>query len=422
MFLQCVAASILTVWTVPGQAVTTETTVEVQNSILLHDAVRQGKVKVEVKSLGRAHGSGVRVEVERLVPENLRIEVSPGTVLINAQGTEQNVTVGQLKGEFTRENMYKPGQIMVLADGQRRSFLLEIYCLDYAKKTPKRDGKLELALLDQRVARILSPPEGVQPSVAAVQIAIWMDRAGISAEEARKRFRGTTTEVDVQVAEQLLVHAEATGVASIPQNMPASVRVHVSKLFSADLEARKQAADALGGLGIEALPAVPFLVENLLDGSTDKPLPANVVRVDVAVESAADMLARLRIPALDPIIALLRKVDITVGPDGAAALESIADAELGTIEQTLRAAGGIVAESLVDRWIGLLASDQPTARQRAARLLGNAGNQRAVEPLVKALEDDNEPVRAAAADALQKITDQKFGTDVKEWREWLKNR
>ena len=135
MFLHTITTSLLMAWVVPGQAVTTETTVEVQNSILLHDAVRQGKVKVEVKSLGRAHGAGVRVEVERLVPENLHIEVAPGTVLINAQGGEQNVTVGQLKGEFTRENMYKPGKVMVLVDGQRRSFLLDIYCLDYAKKS-----------------------------------------------------------------------------------------------------------------------------------------------------------------------------------------------------------------------------------------------------------------------------------------------
>ncbi len=413
------------VWVVPAQAVaTTETTVEVQNSIMLHDAVRQGKVKVEVKSLGRAHGAGVRVEVERLVPESLRIVVAPGTVLINAQHAEQNVTVGQLKGEFTRENMYKPGQVMVLADGRRRSFLLDIYCLDYAKKTPQRGGKLELALLDNRVARILNPPKGVQPTVAAVQIAIWMDRAGITAEEARKRFHGTTTEVDVQVARRLLAHAEQQGVASIPKSMPAAVRVHVSKLFTADPEARKQAADALGALGIEALPAVPFLVENLLDHSTDKPLPANVVRVDVnvAVESAADMLARLRIPALEPIVALLRQVDVTVGPDAAAALENMASGELSAIEQTLRAAGGRLGDSLVARWIGLLESDRPAARQRAARLLGNSGNQRAVEPLIKALEDDDEQVRAAAADALQKITDQKFGTDVNQWREWLKRR
>lgn len=44
--------------------------------------------------------------------------------------------------------------------------------------------------------------------------------------------------------------------------MPASVKVHVSKLFSSDPEIRKRAAEALGQLGAEARPAVSFLAEN----------------------------------------------------------------------------------------------------------------------------------------------------------------
>ena len=373
MFLQSIAASILISCIAAGQSVSADTTVAVQDSILLHDAVRQGKVKVEVKSRGGATGPTIRVEVQRLVPGDLRIEVAPGTVLLNSQSAEQNVTVGQLKGEFTGENKYRPGKIMVLADAQRHAFLLEVYCLDYAKKAPRKEGRLELAVQDQRVARILNPPEGVQPSFGAVQIAIWMDRAGITADQARKRFRGTTTEVDVQVARQLLAHAEQTGVASIPQDMPVSVRVHVSKLFSADPAIRQRAAEALGKLGVEALPAVPFLVENLLDLSTDKPLPASVVRVDVdaAIETAADALERLSLPGLAPIINSLRD---GVGPTGHGAATTGPDAKSTPVEESLRTAGGIVAEALVDLWIGRLANNDASVRERAARWLGAAGN------------------------------------------------
>jgi hypothetical protein len=421
MFLSSVLSGALALAVVSGQAATAETTVAVQQSIMLHDAVRQGKVKVEVKSLGRPSGPGVRVEVERLTPGELRVEVAPGTVLINGQNAEQNVTVGQLKGEFTGENKYKPGRVMVLADARRHAFLLDVYCLDYQKHTPRLNGKLALAALDQRAARILTPPQGVQPSVGAVQIAIWMDRAGISVEQASKRFPGKITAVDVQVARQLLAHAEQQGVASVPASMPASVRVHVTRLFSADPATRQKAAEALGSLGVAALPAIPYLVENVLDVSTDKPLPPSVVRVDVQVESVADMLARLRIPALDPLIALLRDGSLPAGADAAAALEKMAESEWGGLESLL-GSGSTVTDALVDRWLALLGSDRPAARERAARFLGRSGSQRAVEPLIKMLEDDNEQVRAAAAESLQQITNQNFGPDVAKWRDWFKNR
>ena len=286
-----------------------------EETLTLHDAVRQGKVKVEVQSRGGAAGSTVRVDVQKAGAGDLRVEVAPGTVLLNAESSEQNVTVGQLKGEFTGENKYRPGNVMVLVDDQKRSFLLEVYCLDYAKKAPRKGGQLDLAVQDKRVARILNPPADVKPTLGATQIAIWMDRAGITPEQARKRFRGTTTEVDVQVARQLLAHAEKQGEESIPADMPATVRVHVSKLFSTDPAVREQAAESLGRMGTEALPALPYLVENLLDRSTDKPLPANIVRVqvDVAIEAAEQTLERLGLPGLKPLLDAART---QAGADG----------------------------------------------------------------------------------------------------------
>ena len=155
MFLRVAAASVLILWIATGQSLRADTTVAVQDTILLHEAVRQGKVKVDVQSRGGAAGSTVRVEVQRLVPGDLRIEVAPGTVLMNAQSSEQNVTVGQLKGEFTGENKYRPGKVMVLVDEKKHAFLLEVYCLDYAKKSPRKGGLLELAVQDRRVAQDL---------------------------------------------------------------------------------------------------------------------------------------------------------------------------------------------------------------------------------------------------------------------------
>jgi HEAT repeat protein len=133
------------------------------------------------------------------------------------------------------------------------------------------------------------------------------------------------------------------------------------------------------------------------------------------------MLARLRIADLEPLIALLRADGLPSDID-AAALAKMADSQLGGVEQAQLDASGIVTDALLDRWLALLTSDRPEARERAARLLGKTGSQRAVEPLVGALEDEAEPVRTAAAEALQQITGQNFGVEVAKWRAWLKNR
>ena len=311
---------------------------------------------------------------------------------------------------------------MVLVDGQKHSFLLEVYCLDYAKKAPRKGGQLDLAVQDKRVARILKPPADVKPTLAATQIAIWIDRAGITPEQARKRFRGTTTEVDVQVARQLLAHAEKQGEESLPTDMPAAVRVHVSKLFSTDPAVREQAAESLGSLGAEALPALPYLVDNLLDRSTDKPLPASVVRVrvDVAIEAAEQTLERLGLPGLKPLLDAARTQAGAAG--NSAPAESDASGLAVSASDAIRSASGTVTEVLVDLWILRLSNPRVAVRERAAWLLGTSGNSRAIAPLVKSLDDSDPQVRETVAHALETLTGQEFGTDVAKWREWVQKR
>ena len=399
------------------------TVASADTTISLSEAVRQGKVKVDVRSRGRAAGANVRVEVQRLVPEDLRIEVETGAVLLNAEASEQNMTVGQLIGEFTRENMYRPGTVMVLADSKPHSFLLEVYCLDYAKKAPRNGGTLQLAARDRRVARILSPPPDLKPSLGATQIAIWMDRAGISVEQARKRFRGEITSVDVEVANKLLVHAEQTGVATIPPHIAPEVRVEIARLFSPHPAVRTKAAEVLGELGASGLPAVPFLAENLLDRSSDKPLPPSVVRVDVevAVDTAVKALEQLGLPELDPLVDALRKrVDSSGGESGTGGSGTKRSQDDGSQPPAVDAAG-IVGRVFLDRTIGRLKHDNARVRERAAWLLGTTRNRLAVEPLIEALNDESTRVRESAAEALEAITNQSFGTDFAKWKEWWKN-
>jgi len=379
-------------------------------TITLNEAVRQGKVKVHVQqSLSRAAGPNVRVEVEKLVPEALHVEVEVGTVLLNVDSSEQNLAVGMLKGEFIAANKYRPGKVMVLADNTKRSFLLEVYCLDYAKKAPQKGRGLQLALLDKRAARILVPPPGLEPSLAAVQIAIWMDRAGISAEEARKRFRGETTDKDVDDAKKLLLHAEQAGVATIPEGISTEVRVEIGRLFSPDPAVRVEAAGVLGKMGAAALPAIPFIADNVLDMSSDRPLPASVATVDVnvVIDAANDVLGKLNMPELKPLIDLAR------GPGLGADLLPGGKMEIKVPQ--------IVGDILADRAILGLKQKSPALRLGAVKTLGARGDRRAVEPLIEILGDDNEQVREAAAEALKSITGQDFGGDAAKWKDWLKN-
>ena len=103
-------------------------------SVSLDEAMRQGLVDVEVKSLGGATGDKIRVDVRRKVDRKVEIEVTPGTVFRPSGGTVQNMAGGRLRGELLANNTYRPQSKIVLDDDRSRSYLLESFCLDYEKK------------------------------------------------------------------------------------------------------------------------------------------------------------------------------------------------------------------------------------------------------------------------------------------------
>jgi HEAT repeat protein len=50
--------------------------------------------------------------------------------------------------------------------------------------------------------------------------------------------------------------------------------------------------------------------------------------------------------------------------------------------------------------------------------LGRLGDRRAVEPLISALNDEDEAVREVVAKALESITGQAFDEDIGDWQSW----
>ena len=57
-------------------------------------------------------------------------------------------------------------------------------------------------------------------------------------------------------------------------------------------------------------------------------------------------------------------------------------------------------------------------RGNAALALIPAGDERAVAPLIAALQDDQEFVKVTAGIALKRITGQDFGQDYEKWKAW----
>jgi len=69
----------------------------------------------------------------------------------------------------------------------------------------------------------------------------------------------------------------------------------------------------------------------------------------------------------------------------------------------------------------LRSPDMETAIQ-AARLLGENGNETALEPLVEALKDDRAEVRKECRNALVRLTKRTMDASDESWRSWLEFR
>jgi hypothetical protein len=378
-------------------------------TLTLDEAVRQGKVEVHVSSLGGALGTKIQVDVRSRVGHVVHVEVAPGTVFLSTSDKVQNLTGGPVRAEVVVGGT-RSTSVMVLVDNRRRSYLVESYCLDYHKPAPTRGQKLELALMDQRAVRILHAPPGARPSPWAFQCAIWIDRAGVSEAELKRRYR--LSDADLQEARRLLVHAERVGVASIPPGLPADVRVHVERLYKPDPAARAQAVAALGRMGSRALPAVPLVQVNVDIDAPGRWSPTAPPPVPATPQEAVAMLRQLDLPMLQPLIeGLSVRVAVEAVP-GVPPVPGLVPG--GVLPEGLAPGGGILA----DRFIANLKSPVVGMRRRAATMLGLSHQPRVVEPLIEALEDDDAQVREAAAGSLRRLTGQEFGADQAKWSQW----
>lgn len=173
-----------------------------QGAIPLEQAVKDGKVEVEVKGIGGSTGDAILIIARRKVPEVLRLTLTAGTVFKSTSGTVQNMVGACIKGERVGDNSYRPTTEIVLADNEKHSYVIEAFCLDFHKPNPGSSDAFTIAPVNEPAAKILQAGKAKTASIAAIQSALWMDKEGVTVVELKERF--PVLEADIVAARELL--------------------------------------------------------------------------------------------------------------------------------------------------------------------------------------------------------------------------
>ena len=143
--------------------------------VSLAAAIKKGQVEVTVTGRGSSSGDAINLYIQRRVPETVRIAIESGTVFRSKSGKAQSMVFRSIRFEKVQGGWKKANEI-VLHDGRRRMFVLEAYCRDMTKPTPKETDQFAVEGTNTEEAKILARGVEVKASTKVVQAAIWIDR------------------------------------------------------------------------------------------------------------------------------------------------------------------------------------------------------------------------------------------------------
>ncbi len=169
---------------------------------------------------------------------------------------------------------------------------------------------------------------------------------------------------------------------SIPSGVSAQVKQKIEMLFSKNPEERARAAYDLGKMGEEAVPAIPFLIEELNDMAkldTDGKLVAIQPFVGMM---AGDALRNIGEPAVEPLIeALLHNKNLSIRGGAAEVLGRIKNSRaVDSLIMVLNGQGDFQSGEAKEGISGL--------RATAAYVLGEFKDPRSIKPLIQILKTD----------------------------------
>jgi hypothetical protein len=191
---------------------------------------------------------------------------------------------------------------------------------------------------------------------------------------------------------------------NIPSDANIDVQNEIKKLYSTDANVRGMAAYELGERGEQSIPAIPFLIGMLGDGTgilfnedtdeSDKKLFTN------PGQASALALGNIGEPAVELLIEALNSWNHLVRRNSIIALGMIKDTR--------------AVEPLLDT----LQDVHHAVRDEAIFVLGEMGDIRAVEPLIEIIRSEDNELRMAAKLSLRKITGTNFDADPVDWGKW----
>ena len=146
------------------------------------------------------------------------------------------------------------------------------------------------------------------------------------------------------------------------------------ELLGDEQQVRKSAEDALANIGKPAVGPLTEVMNNPDENFNSR-------------ESAIGALGKIGEPAVEPLIQALDNLDLELRAGAAYSLREI-------------------GEPAVDSLIQALENDNPQVRARAAEALSGINDERIVDPLTKALNDEYELVRTFAKMGLERMEDQ----------------
>jgi len=220
---------------------------------------------------------------------------------------------------------------------------------------------------------------------------------------------GSEIDALIQNLEAPDVNVKADSVKALVEIGEPAVEPLIQALGAENPDIRENAAVTLGKIKDER--AVQPLIEMLPDEEWE-------------IEKAAtDALIEIGEPAVEPLIVILRdeNEDIFLQTKVIAVLAGIKDErailpmiqalkEKPELQADLGYCLGLMGEPAVEPLIKALEDDNPNVRVRAAEALGILGDERAIGPLTDALNDEDETVRIFAKIGLEKIEAQKKST------------
>ena len=176
-----------------------------EQAVPLHVAIQRGLVNVTVNGRGSSTGDAVQVTVQRKTARPLLVEVAAGTVIESTSADVQSMALGGVKYERVG-NGYRKAAAIQLNDDKQHVYILEGYCRDFKKPTPKSQNTFNVAAPDPADTAILVHAKQVGATAKLTQVAIWIQRDGVSDKELQDSF--PVTKEEVQAARQLLVSVE----------------------------------------------------------------------------------------------------------------------------------------------------------------------------------------------------------------------